>query len=59
LIARTAKEFAAQVVSLLTDPERCNSLAERARERVECAHDWDKIGDQYASLLAVLGDMTG
>ncbi len=56
LIAQTAKEFADQVVSLLTDPQRRNLLAERAREKVECAHDWDKIGEQYESLLWVLGD---
>ena len=58
LIAPTAKAFAEQVVSLLTDPERGNSLAVHARERVERAHNWDKIGDEYASLLTELGGMT-
>lgn len=52
LMADDPAEFAAGVVALMRDGDRCRQLAETARKFVESKYDWQILGDRLANSVA-------
>jgi len=56
LIADDPREFAAQTVRLLRDPELRRHLAENGRRLVEQRYDWRLIGEQFNRLVEAVAN---
>ena len=50
----TVKDLAEKLASALAHPEKLESLAERARQRVREMYSWDRVADAYENLFCDL-----
>ncbi len=56
LVAREAEEIAAEIVSVMEDPDRARSVGEAGSRFVLGRYSWDRAGERMGEILGAAGD---
>lgn len=58
IIAKSATEWANEILKLASDEIKMNNLALNARNYVEKMHNWVEIGDQYLKFVSLISPLS-